>query len=198
MLWKRRTSFKMYSCVFYHYFWRDTQSSRIGLDRIDCLIWKFNRRQNWKWRQKAFFFFEIIGLTSTVFHFLSKKTHRNIIIWLVVYLKNSKPGSRTTLFIWFITSQRVCIRKKQKWKETHMRCFFDFALKSNRKLTFPTNIEPCNLIHRLFCNKNEWKFAWQTTNRWCFVFTDQKTPTKQEESEREMSAAEKTLFITLG
>lgn len=188
MLWKRRTSFKMYIRVFFiTIFWHDIQSSRFESDRLFDL--KIQQKTKLEMTVKDFF--------SAVFHFLPKKhTHTGIIIWLVVYLKNSKLGSRSTLFIWNITPQRVYTRKKQKWKETHMRCFLDFALKmtillSNRKLTFPTSIEPCNLIHRLFCNKNS---PDRPRFGGAFVFTD--PPNKKREREKWLQR-KKTLFITL-
>lgn len=126
-----------------------------------------------------------------------------------LFEKNSIPSSRSTLYVCLFVSQQRVSEKKNERKLTwvaslisrktddftmsgsHFFCYSEKQSMQFVKSTFPSRIEPCNLIHRLYKKKNIWKFVWQTTNRSVPLCLPKK-------KEREMRAAKKNLVHNIG
>lgn len=135
--------------------------------RIDCLIWKLKRKNGND--GKDFFFLEVISSTSTAFYFPQKI----IIIWLIVYLKKIQYPAVALLCMFVCLYHNNEFRKKKKnerkltWvaslisrktddftmSGSHFFCYSEKQSMQFVKSTFPSRIEPCNLIHRLYKKK---------------------------------------------
>lgn len=150
--------------------------------------------------QRPFFCFKSNWLDINRISFSLKKIRQRNNYMACCLFEKCKTSSRSTLFICIVRHN-----KKPKWKETHMRCFFDFALKWRLYDWIENRLSPPVLNHVIWftgfflCAKKMWRFAWQTTNRWslCIFTEDQKNTHQQKKREKWERQQNSTMFITL-